>query len=387
MKNILLIFKNSVRRGVLMFLASVMAAVFMVVVFEALTASGGDDTKDDKGAEKIVHISDKVKTGLIDQDNSPLSEDLKNYLENTLGMEVTLENDYDLQAGLLIDRDISAIIEVPRGFYADAAAGNVRELVITTLDDYENAAFIEVYLNSYMQSVKVLSDAAGGSAEMFSRMLAADVQTGEVKLTEKKDDEVDVFFAFVFGEGFMLMLITGVTLFVSNSIITDRQQGTYSQIVCSPIKPAEYITGTALLGILCGTVMNAVFILYSYASHGDIGVPMGISLAAGELFVLFSVGFSIMLALLIQSKQTLFTVGIGYTTFGCMLGGAWFPIADSLGAIGNVAKIFPQYWLMGMLRDSGGNPDYSFFPRLCILALFALLVYLISAVVFSKKSR
>ena len=45
----MLIFKNSVRRGVLMFLASVMAAVFMVVVFEALTASGGDDTKDDKG--------------------------------------------------------------------------------------------------------------------------------------------------------------------------------------------------------------------------------------------------------------------------------------------------------------------------------------------------
>lgn len=386
MKNILLIFKNSVRRGVLMLLAAVMAAVFMVVVFEALTSSGNKN-QNGESADKFVEISDKVKTGLMDHDDSPLSEDLKDYLENTLGMDVTFENNYERQASLLIDRDISAIIEIPQGFYADAAAGNVRELVITTLDDYENAAFIEVYLNSYMQGVKVLSDAAGGSTEMFLRMLSAEVQAGEVRLSQNKDSGADVFTAFVFAEGFMLMLITGVTLFVSNAIITDRQQGTYSRIVCSPIKPAEYIVGTALLGIICGTVMNAVFIVYAYATHGDIAVPLGISLAAGELFVLFSVGLSIMLALLIRSKQTLFTVGIGYTTFGCMLGGAWFPIADSLGAIGNVAKIFPQYWLMGMLRDSSGDPDYGFFPRLCILALFALLVYLISAVVFSKKSR
>ncbi len=385
MKNILLIFKNSVRRGVLMLSVSVMAAVFMAVVFEALTRSEGDGAEDVDGS-KIFEISDKIKTGLIDHDESQLSENLKNYLENTLGMDVNLENNYELQAGLLIDRDISAIIEVPEGFYADAAAGNVGELVITTLDDYENAAFIEVYLNSYMQSVKVLSDAAGGDAEMFSRMLSADVRTGGVKMFENRENGAAAFSAFVFAEGFMLMLVTGVMLFISNSIIADRQQGTYSRIVCSPIKPAEYVAGTALFGIICGTAMNTVFTVYAYTSHGDIAVPQGISFAAGELFVLFSVGLSIMLALLIRSKQTLFTVGIGYTTFGCMLGGAWFPIADSLGTIGNVAKVFPQYWFMSMLRDSSGNPGYSFFPRLCILALFVLLVYLISAVIFSKKS-
>ncbi len=386
MKNILLICKNSVRRGVLMLLAAVMAAVFMVVVFKALTLSGEEGEKDTDSPE-IVKISDKIETGLIDRDHSLLSEDLRDYLENTLDMEVILENDYELLAGMLIDRDISAIIEIPQGFHADAAAGSVGELVITTLDDYENGVFIELYLNSYMQSVKVLSDGAGGDAEMFERMLSADPQTGRVSVYENREDRADVFSAFVFAEGFLLMLITGVTLFVSNNIITDRQQGTYSRIVCSPIKPVEYITGTALFGVICGTVMNTGFTVYAYASHEDLAVPPGIVFAACELFVLFSVGLCIMLALLIRSKQTLFTVGIGYTTFGCMLGGAWFPIADSLGAVGNLAKVFPQYWFMGMLRDSGGNPGYRFLPTLCILALFALLVYLISAVVFSRRSR
>lgn len=369
-----------------MLAVSVMASVFMLVVFEGLISSGEDGAENAESHDKMVVISDKTaaKAGLADYDGSPLSEDLRDYLENTLGMGVILENDYELQAGMLIDRDISAIIEIPQGFYADAAEGRVRELVITTLDDYENAAFIEVYLNSYMQGVKELSDAAGGNAGMFSRMLSADVQAGGVRLLENKDGGADVLTAFVFAEGFLLMAIMGVTLFVSNSVITDRQQGTYSRIVCSPIKPGEYITGTAFFGIICGTVMNVVFTVYAYASHGDIPLPPGICLAACELFVLFSVGLSILFALLIQSKQALFTVGIGYTTFGCMLGGAWFPIADGLGVVGNVAKIFPQYWLMGMLRDSS-SPGGSFFPPLCILALFALLVYLISAVVFSRK--
>ncbi len=378
MKNILLIFRNRARRGALMLAVSFVAAVFMALVFYTLISSGTEDTN-------VVDMSDGIKVGLMDYDNSPLSEDLKDYLENELEMTVTLENDYNIQANLLIDKNISAIIEVPWGFCDSAAAGSVKELVLTTLDDYQNAAFIELYLNSYMQGIKVLSSAAGGSAEIFSRMLSADVRPGEVKV-EREERGRDVHSAFVFAEGFLLMIVTGITLFISNSIISDRQQGTYSRIVCSPIKPAEYIIGMALFGIICGTVVNGIFTVYAYALEGNLSVPQGISLAAGELFALFSVGLSIMLALLIKSRQTLFAVGIGYTTFGCMLGGAWFPIADGLGALGNVAKIFPQYWFMSMLRDSGGNPDYSYFPSLCILALFALLVYLICAVLFLRKS-
>lgn len=41
MKNILLIFVNSVRRGMLMLFVAVMAAVFMALIFEALVSSGG----------------------------------------------------------------------------------------------------------------------------------------------------------------------------------------------------------------------------------------------------------------------------------------------------------------------------------------------------------
>ena len=165
-------------------------------------------------------------------------------------------------------------------------------------------------------------------------MLLSHVETGGVELCEeRKTGGADVHSAFVFAEGFMIMIIGGIILFVSNSIMTDIRQGTYSRIVCSPVKPMEYIAGTALFGLVFGTLMNIAFTVYAYASQDGILVPWEISAGAAELFVLFSVGLSILLALLIREKRTLFSVGVGYTTFGCMLGGAWFPIADGLGFI------------------------------------------------------
>ena len=69
-----------------------------------------------------------------------------------------------------------------------------------------------------------------------------------------------------------------------------------------------------------------------------------------------------------------------------MLGGAWFPISDSLGVVGNIAKIVPQYWLMDMVRGFETATDVNILLNMCILALAAALAYLVSAVIFTRKS-
>lgn len=80
------------------------------------------------------------------------------------------------------------------------------------------------------------------------------------------------------------------------------------------------------------------------------------------------------------------TVGVGYATIGSMLGGAWFPVSDSLGAVSNIAKIVPQYWLMNMVRGFETDTDFNILLNMCIIALAAVLAYLVSAVIFTRKS-
>lgn len=376
MRNIILIFKNIVLRNIPMIALAVLSAVIMVNVFTSVSKSGS------------LTDSEQIHIGVIDHDSSALSENFKGYLTDSLGMDIISEKDYDLLADRLLNHNISAIIEIPAGMNENAANGNVDELVITTLDDYANAAFIESYLNTYMQSVKLLSDAANGNAETFEKMLSADISSNNVELraSENIDSRQKAQDAYSFSAGFMMMFITGITIFISNTILTDRQTGTYSRMQCSSLKPSEYIIGVGLFGIICCTVTNLLFNLCVFGACKDIPLSPGLAVAVSELFVLFSVGIAILFALKINSQGTLMTVAIGYTTIGSMLGGAWFPISDGLGVVGNIAKIFPQYWFMDILRNMPGDPDFNCVLNICILALSALLVYLISAVIFTKKS-
>jgi len=403
MKNIALIFRNSIFRGRMMIVIAIVAGVSIAMIFSMLMQAqqreNAVEKTDGHVTDHAAFISSaKIDVGVIDYDKSPLSEHFKHYLSDVIGMNIYRENDgkkdYDLQANLLIDRDISAIIEIPKGFYNSAVAGELNELIITTLDDYENAVFVELYLQSYMQSMQVLCDGADGDRNLFLEMLSADLidetaidtAKGRVMISELCSGENgtgDAYSAFISAEGFLLMMFTGITLFVSNAIISDRQQGTYDRILCSIVKPLEYTIGVGLFGILCCTAVNLIFTLYVYALSKDMTIPRGLAFAANELFILFSVGFAIMIALMISSRQTLFAVGIGYTTFGSMFGGAWFPIVKGLGVLDSIEKGFPQYWIMDIFRKIQEDPNYYFMPNLCILVLFVLLVYLICAVIFS----
>lgn len=386
MKNIMLIFKNSVLRNILMIVISIAAAALMVNVFSAVSKDGSvsEDNTVLSGFD-----ADTMKIGLMDGDKSPLSENMKSYLTETLCMKIFEKNDYDSLADLLIDRDISAIIEVPQGFFENAAAGTVDAPEITTLDDYENAAFINAYLEAYMQGVKVLSDCAAGDKNTFEKMLSADADKGTVTVVKSSSDSDKVagaHAAFSFAIGFMIMINSGVTVFISFMIISDRNSGTYNRMRCSSLKPAEYVIGVNLFGIICCTAMNAAFTLIVYNLNEFIPVPMGLAFAASELFMLFSVGLSVLFALILKRQTDLVTVAIGYTTLGSMLGGAWFPITGGLGIVSSIAKLFPQYWFMDMIRNMPDDPNYNCVPNMCILALAAVLAYLVSAVIFTKKN-
>lgn len=375
MRKIILIFKNSILRNRLTIILALAAAALMSFNFYGKI-----------NANVPVFDVDAVKFGVVDEDNSALSENLGKYLTDQLGMEVD-SGDYDSLSTLLINRQLSAIIEVPREFESSAISGKPEKISITTLDDYENSAFIEVYINSYMRGVSIIAQAADGSAETFSEMLSSQKNPNTVTLaetnsqTDKRQKTTDAYNSSI---GFMLMIISGITVLFSNQILVDRQLGTFDRMKCSSLKSSEYVVGIGLFGFICCTAANLAFNLFAYSQGEEMPVPFGLALGATELFMLFSVGLAILFALLVNNQRTLMTVGVGYATIGSMLGGAWFPIDIELGFVGSIAKIFPQFWLMDIMRkyDAGFNA----LPNVCILALSAVLVYLVSAVIFTKKN-
>ena len=329
-----------------------------------------------------------IPVGLLDMDGSALSADFRDYLEADLGMVLT-GGSYEELSTELIERHISAIIEVPDGFEEGAAAGAVPSLTVTTLDDYANAAFLQSYLDSYMASLQLLSAGAAGDAGTFHHLLqtaaAGKVAVSAQSVTALTPDQIAQREGFLLCMGFFLMLSFMVGMGLSNTVFDDRTGGLYQRIKVSAVSPGQYVAGISLYGLVNVLLFTLLFFLYVAVFGFDIGRPLGIALLFCLLYGLFVVGFCLTVGMFITSKNAILALIIGTATITCLLGGAYFPIETSPEILQKLARLTPHFWFMDALRGLQASPDYGWGINAAAVGLFALLSFLIAAIRFSQR--
>lgn len=333
----------------------------------------------------------KVNVGFIDQDQSLLSEDFKNYLSEEMDYELIMDRTYEELSVLLIEKNISVIIEIPEGFYETATMGNQQDITVTSLDDYENAAFLEANLNSYMQSIGLLSDSAGGDRKVFDQLLV-DYGTEEVPITQTAAKVLDKQLmkekeGFINSIGFYLMLVFGLSIIISFIVVEDRISGVFQRVKLSPVKPVHYIIGTGIFGLIVCLIELVIYGGYIWVAGYDIGFPLGVLVLLMFLFSLFTVCFAIAIALGVKSKAAVGAASTAFSGIGCILGGAYFPLDLAPQSLQNLAKILPQYWFMESCKTLQADQSANIWPNIMILGLFTLLTFLIGAVMFSQNTN
>jgi len=379
MKNIWLLTKTNIKRNLAIVFIAIIGAAGLCFMISAM------------GRLTLEFTIDKPKIGIIDNDNSILSKDLKSYLTDKLHYEIMENFTYDEYSTELIEKHISVIIEVPKDFYNQSSLGNMPELIITTLDDYENAAFVQSYLNSYMSSIHILSDNAGGNKAIFDQLFH-NYQLENTEITQTSATTVDKKAiadqgGFLQSIGFFMMFIFAISLVLTYMIQDDRLSGVFQRIQVTPVKPIQYIIGSALFGIFVCFVMVSIYCGYIKIMDINTGMPFALVVTIMSLFSLFTVGFSLAIALFFQTKNAVTSIVIGFSTIGCILGGAYFPLEMSPPSLQNLARILPQFWFMDTCRSLQANANANVLPNLIVLSLFTVLTYLIGAVLFSQHYK
>lgn len=384
MNNIFLIAKNAIQRSKIFLLMAVLAGIAVCVAY-----SGGKDVGMSFAAAEAIDI------GVVDRDHSTLSEHFHHYLAENLGMNILEETDYDELTKVLIDMDLSVIIEVPEGFETSALAGEFQKLTLTTTNDYENTAFIQAYIDTYMQGISAASQTANGDTELFERILDSASADSEPLVMESavvtsRDAEVSAS-AFRVATGFYLMLVMAVAICVNFLVVTDKKQNTLDRMRVSAVGSLEYVLGTVCSCVLI-CAPTAVIPLVFFGITGDsIGISLPLAVGFFFLFLLFAVGFGLVTSLLFNSMEAIIPVMVGFASIGCILGGAWFPIDNSIGALHLVSYLMPQYWIMNYIDSVQQNDLVTLTEEvpaavsIGILVLFTLLTYLTAAVCYGKK--
>lgn len=378
MRNIFLLVLSGIKQNRLAIAASVISGFFLIILMNTF------------GNIYVDYSLSKVRIGVIDQDNSTLSASFKDYLSNDLEYEL-VENDYEYLSRELIDKDISVIIKIPESFQKLAVSGNTPDMQIISIDDYENAAFISAYVNSFMSSIDMLANGAGGNEDQFIKLLTGfnekDIPVAMHKAADKDTESYRTREGFITTLGFYLMFIFAVNLFTAYMIIDDTINGIFNRIKAAPVKPSHYILGAGIFGFLLCAIELGIYGAYIMIWNADIGIPRGMFLPVTLLFSLFTVCFTISVSLVLKSKTALLAVIIGFSNIGAILGGGYFPLDMAPESLKNMAKLFPQYWFVDIFTRLRADSQANISMNIIILGLFTALTFLSGAVIYSHNNN
>lgn len=379
MKNIWLLIKSNIKQNRGVVLLSVLGGLALCFILYFM----GNYTAD-------VFLS-KSKIGVMDFDNSLLSENFKSYLTGELDYELIEHDSYDYLSKLLIDKDISVIIEIPNGFYDKFALGEFEKITITSTDDFENAAFIEAYMNSYLAAIRMLSLSSDGDNEAFIRFLTEyDQNKNPIYKAKAFNFDVKQFKekqGFRYNIGFYLMMVFALAMVISYIIVDDRHTGVYNRIALTPVKSIQYIAGNSIFGFSLMLVETIIYCGFIAIMNINIGFPIYKLFLLCLLFSIFITCFVIAISLVIKTKNGITMLVMSFNTVGTILGGAFFPLDLAPENLQNLARILPHYWITDALSKLIDNPGADISSNIIILILFTLLAFLIGVVLFSQNYK
>lgn len=376
MKNIWLITKTNIKKHAISLLLSLSGAIILCFLVNAFRNMIAND-----------EVS-KIKIGFLDLDQSELSETFKGYLSEDLDYLLLQDLTFEELSTELIDKHISAIIEIPEKFQEKVTLRQKPKITMTSLEDFENAAFLEAYLNSFLGSIDMLSTSANGDKETFERLFLEFKQdTIVMNQSEAAPFDMKMYVdreGFNNTIGFFLMIIFGLGLVVAYMIVDDRNTGVLHRIKITTVKPAQYILGIGIFGMILSLIQVGVFCGFLAIMDIQIGFPIWLLVLAMTLFSLFTVCFCMTSALALKSKNAILSIAISFSTAANLLGGAYFPIDLAPKSLQSLARVTPQFWFMEIFRTLQKNPDANIAPNIIILVLFTLLIFLIGAVLYNQ---
>ena len=370
-----LIFVSSLQRMRGLFTASLAAGILLGVILIILL-------------QVFSNTDSTVRVGFIDNDKSAISADFERYLSQDLGMELVRDDEATLQAQL-VDKHISAIVEVPAGFQQALLADTGGALLVTYMGDYENRAFLQSYFENYTASAQLLATAAQGSPQQLDTLLFQ-ARQDQVPLSTVALDPQQVLrqsgldaFGLLFG--FFLILGSLISVGVANVVFDDRARHTYERVQVSGVGSVPYVMGVCAAGFVAAIIMVVVFMLFCLQQGLSAYLPLLPIMLMSLLFALFLVGFALICGLFCKTRITCFWIILVTSTVCCMLGGAYFPTEYAPQILQQFAHITPHFWLVSGVRQLIADQAASWLLPSAILALFALLSFLTAGIRFASR--
>lgn len=284
-----------------------------------------------------------VPWAVYDEDRSAASRELIARLEGSANFRLThrIRDDAEI-APLIDDKEVLLVVRVPPDFSRALLTGGSAPLqAIIDGRDSNTAAIVLGYLRGIVADFNAQWAAARGGpgppAELVTRAW----------FNQNLESQWFIVSGIV---GLLTLVVT--MLVTALSVAREREQGTFDQLLVTPLRPAEILIGKAapgfVIGLLEATLILAVAVFwFEVPFRGDL-----VTFYCGLLlFLLSAVGAGLMISSLAVTQQQGLLGAFLFLVPAVILSGFATPIANMPVAVQTITYLNPLRYFMSILRD------------------------------------
>ncbi len=318
--------------------------------------------------------------GMVDYDNTTVSEGIYNFLNETDGIKVIKidENEiYDLTASYTIDYSII----VDSGFEETILSGKEANIKEYYVEDREKLYFVKNSIINELDNYRLLAKAANYDKAKFESALEKYSASKFTVYSDVKanNENSKTRYSLVFLIQFMLYMAVITTAV----ILEDKSNGTYYRTFCEPVSMRRYMLEN-LLAFFATAVIQSLGIILSLKLV--LNIYLGIwPLALIGLFIIFSIvciALGMFITFFLKNPMHAYVVIAVITTPILMLGGCYFEFKMMPDIMLRIGQFIPTTWVMRTVDAilDGSITMSSLLMNYGILLLFAAVFFAVSLV-------
>lgn len=334
-------------------------------------------------------VSVVPKLGIINYDESNLSNDFTKYIEENVESVEIEDSEKDIQDSLYTNK-VDAILIVPDNFAAELLSGKNPDVKIKK-SAQNNSEYVELLINRYFKIAEVYSK-TGMTENDIIENVNKDVRNEiEVKISGDQKSNLQklaVYYSFenyAFLSIFIFVIGTIMCIF-NNEHIKKRNN-------ISKMKQKSFSNQLFLGHLVLTLTIWAIFVIASIIIYKDLMFTMNaLLLVINSLcFALTTTSLAYLIGCLIKKQnvisgvQNVVSIGLSFIS-GCFVPAEW--LAPN---IVNFAKIFPSYWFIQGNYDIVNLSKFDFetikpiILNYAIILAFGIVYFIISNVINRKK--
>lgn len=151
--------------------------------------------------------------------------------------------------------------------------------------------------------------------------------------------------------GFAIMFMMFGLSGAASAILDERRAGTWGRLLISPARKHEIIIGYLSSYFLMGWIQFAVLLIAMRLMFGTGWGKLSYLVPFASLVILSVVGFGLMVAGLVKTKQQAMALNAILIVSTCMLGGVYWPLDIVPEMMQKIALAVPQSWAMSGFKE------------------------------------